>query len=202
MHTWKTKDNKQHVWDKIIENEIDYSEYELLNPDFYTIDEQEDFIENIDMSNYFYKNIWDKYGDNKNNGEWWPSLIKNHLCALESMKRGLEMVENFIIQGNSFKYIMFVRPDILIYDDLPVDNILINNDKITIPRNNHYEGYNDRFAIMNYSNSCIYGKRINELVEFRKNNGRIVSEKYVKFIIDKYNIPVNMVEFKFEIIRP
>ena len=55
---------------------------------------------------------------------------------------------------------------------------------------------------MNYSNSCIYGKRINKLVEFRKNNGRIVSEKYVKFIIDKYNIPVNMVEFNFEIIRP
>ena len=51
MHTWKTKDNKQHVWDKIIENEIDHSEYELLNPDFYTIDEQEDFINAANISN-------------------------------------------------------------------------------------------------------------------------------------------------------
>jgi hypothetical protein len=55
---------------------------------------------------------------------------------------------------------------------------------------------------MNYKNALIYGKRIDELAEYRKSNGRIVSEKYVKFIVNKYKIPVNLIDFNFNIIRP
>ena len=41
---------------------------------------------------------------------------------------------------------------------------------------------------MNYKNACLYGKRIDEIVDFRKHNGRIVSEKCLKFIINKYKL--------------
>jgi hypothetical protein len=34
--------------------------------------------------------------------------------------------------------------------------------------NDHYEGYNDRFSIANYNNAALYGKRINEVIEFKK----------------------------------
>lgn len=195
MHTWKTKDNTQRVWNKIIPQEIDYSEYKLLNPDFYKIDNQEDFITTVNIDDFYYKH--------HANNEWIPELIMNHICALESMKRSLEMVEDYMNNGNSqFKYIMFIRPDVICNNELPLHQIIPNEDKINIPNNSHYEGYNDRFAIMNYKNACFYGKRINELAEFRKRNGRIVSEKYVKFIINKYNLKINEINFNFDIIRP
>lgn len=201
LHTWKTNDNKQNVWLKTIDNEIDYEEYKLLEPDFYKRDNQDEFLGSIDMNNYFYKDVWDMIGDNPS-GEWWYELIRNHLCALESKKRGLEMLEDEMNKGNKFKFIMFIRPDVRIYNELPLENILNSNHKISIPSNEHNEGYNDRFAITNYDNAVLYGKRINEIIEFRKNHGRIVSEKYVKFIIDKYNIPVNFIDFNFVFVRP
>ena len=136
MHTWKTSDNKQKVWQNTIEKEIDYDEYKLLYPDFYKIDCQDEFIQTIDMNDYFYKEVWDKEGDKKH-GEWLPGLIKNHLCALESMKRGLEMVEEFVKVGNKFKYVMFVRPDVLISSVLPLQQICVKVCDICIPNQDH-----------------------------------------------------------------
>jgi len=147
MHTWKTSDNKQYIWDKIIREPIDYNEYMLLSPDYYKIDSQDDFLNNVNMDNYFYKDAWDKKG-NSREGEWLVGLIRNHICALESMKRGIEMVEGCMINGDTFKYIMFIRPDIEIKTTLPLNDILSNQEKITIANFEHYEGYNDRFAII------------------------------------------------------
>lgn len=201
MHTWKTGDNKQYIWDKIIREPIDYEEYMLLSPDYYKIDSQDDFLNTINMDNFFYKDVWNTKG-HSTQGEWLAGLVRNHICSLESMKRGIEMVEGCMINGVTFKYIMFIRPDVEIKTILPLENILSNEDKIIIPNFEHYEGYNDRFAIMNYNNACIYGKRINELADFRKTHGRIISEKYVKYIIDKYKLQVKFIEFKFDLIRP
>jgi hypothetical protein len=201
IHTWKTNDNKQKIWQKSIDQEIDYHEYKLLYPDFYKIDIQDDFIESINMNNYFYKEIWDKVG-HQVNGEWLPELIQNHLCALESKKRGLEMVEEFVKEGNKFKYVMFLRPDVLITNVLPLKFIYFNKYDIYLPNKDHNEGYNDRFAVVTYDKAYIYGKRIDNLIEFRKNNGRIVSEKYVKFIIEKNHLKVAFIKFNFYIIRP
>lgn len=201
LHTWKTNDNKQNLWLRTLDDQIDYEEYKLLEPDFYKRDNQDEFLNSIDINNYFYKDIWDKFGDNMN-GEWWYELIRNHLCALESKKRGVEMLEDEMNKGNKFKFVMFIRPDVRIFNELPLESILNNNHMISIPNNEHNEGYNDRFAITNYENAVLYGKRINEIIEFRKNYGRIVSEKYVKFIIDKYRIPVNLINFNFVFVRP
>ena len=199
MHTWKTKDNKQRIWENIIPQEIDYEEYKLLTPDFYKIENQWEFIENLNMDDFFYKDVYNTIG-HAVNGEWLPGLICNHLCALESKKRGLEMVEHFITDNYKFKNIMFIRPDVFIHNELPLYQILPNS--VNIPNKEHHEGLNDRFAIVNYENAIIYGKRINEIIEYRKNNGRIVSEKYVKYILTKYNLHINQINFDFTIVRP
>ena len=201
IHTWKTTDNKQKIWEDEIPQEIDYEEYKLLNPDFYSLHNQNDFIDNLDMDQFFYKDLWDQLG-NCGNGEWIPGLVKNHICALESQKRGFEMVEDFMKEGNKFKHFMFIRPDVEIKNELPLNQILPKPNEICIPNMYHYEGYNDRFAIANYENASIYGKRINEIADFRKTNGRIVSEKYVKFIINKYKLKVNFIDFIFDIVKP
>ena len=208
MHTWRTKDNKQRVWYETIEKEIDYSEYKLLEPDEYKIESQDDFLNSINMDNYFYKDVYKKINmhDDKSvyyeEGEWIPELITNHLCALESQKRCLGMLEEYMKKGYNFKQIIFIRPDVKINSLLPLYDILSNPDAIYIPNEDHHYGYNDRFAIMNYKDACFYGKRIDEIAEFRKTNGRIVSEKYLKFIIDKYNMNLVFINFHFELTRP
>jgi len=200
MHTWKTNDNKQKVWCEINDKNIDYEEYKLLNPDFYKLENQEHFINNINMDNYFYKDVWNQKG-HAVNGEWLPDLILNHICALKSQKTAFEMVENFVKDGNTFKYVMFIRPDAEFNTPLPIQELDNEND-IFIPDFEDNEGLHDRFAIIDYNKAYIYGKRIDEIAEFRKTNGRIVSEKYLKFIVEKYELKLKKINLNFDLIRP
>jgi hypothetical protein len=121
---------------------------------------------------------------------------------LESQKRGFGMVRECVSKGDKFKFIMFIRPDITIHTELPVDELVPNNEEIYIPNHEHNDGLNDQFAIMSYDYAHPYANRIYELSDFRKNNGRIVGEKYCKFIIDKYYTKVNELNFKYSITRP
>jgi hypothetical protein len=201
MHTWKTKDGTQNVRDTILPQKIDYEEYKLLSPDFYKLDDEDEFLKNTDMSLYFYKDVWEKIGD-KPSGEWWPDLVSNHVCMLESQKRGLAMIEASVSEGCKFKYVMFIRPDMTIESDFPVASILSNPDKIHIPDYASVEGINAACAMMNYEYAQLYGNRIDGLAEFRKNHGRTVAEVYCMFILRKYNMKINMVDFKYSLTRP
>lgn len=193
MHTWKTNDDTQNVWETIVPQKIDYSEYTLLSPDYYTLDNEDEFLESINM---------DMYVGYSEQGGWSPKMVSNHICMLESQKRGLRMVSSSILKGDKFKFIMFIRPDMSIQNDLPVDSILSNPDNIHIPNHNHWGGVNDQFAIMNYEYANLYGNRINELAEYIKNNGRTLGETYCKFIISKYTMNMNMLDFRYCFIRP
>jgi hypothetical protein len=112
------------------------------------------------------------------------------------------MVVSSVDKGDKFKFIMFIRPDITIHNELPIETIIANYNKIHLPNHSHHEGKNDQFSIMNYNNALLYGNRIDEIAEYRKNNGRIVGEKYCKFIIFKYNMSINEIDFKYAITRP
>ena len=200
MHTWKMKDGLQNVWDRIIPQKIDYSDYELLNPEHYSIDSQEEFLQTLNMDDYFYRDVWEKHGDS-HHGEWIPMLVSNYLCMIQSQKMGFKMVRDTMLEGNTYRYIMFVRPDLMIHADLPLHEIA-DAETVHIPNHSHHEGLNDQFAIMNYENACLYAKRIDEIAEFRKTNGRIVAEKYCRFIFNKYKMKVNQIAFKYAITRP
>jgi hypothetical protein len=201
IHTWSLKDGVQNVWEDIIDKKIDYYEYKLLNPDFYEIDNEDEFIESVNMDDYFYKDVWNSKGHCPE-GEWLPKMVSNHLCMLESQKRATRMVENYVSKGNKFKLVMFIRPDLMLNNYLPINKVITLNNFINIPNHDHHEGLNDQFAILTYDNIKIYGNRIDELSLFRKNNGRIVGEKYIKFIIDKYKLNINEINFDYKIIRP
>lgn len=197
MHTWKTDNN--FIWGDEISTPIDYDEYKFLNPSVYQIDNQDDFLNSINFSDYFDAELFNKCGEN-NNSEWFPFLIKNHLCALESQKRVTQMC---IDSQKKYDFIIYVRPDVEILDDLPI--YCLNKyikEHIILCNNNYNEGYNDRFAIVPFENCEKYGKRIDEIKDFRKSNGRIVSEKYLKYIVDKYYKNISFIDFKFNITRP
>jgi hypothetical protein len=195
MHTWEIENNI--IAQNICNIHIDYQEYNLLNPDVYKIEKQNEFINNLNFKNYFDENLYKTYGDNPQY-EWKPQLIRNHLCALESQKR----VYNLVLDDDTkYDFIMFIRPDVQILNEFNV-NWLKETFDIIIPNTDHNEGLNDRFAILPLNKSLKYSTRIDEIIEFRKNNGRIVSEKYVKYIIDKYYSNCKLVSFIMKIIRP
>lgn len=197
MHTWETEQNI--IWENDCSVPNDYEEYQLLNPTYFKRDQQTDFLNGITFSDYFDQQLFDKYGGDSPH-EWRPQLIKNHLCALESQKRVTDMV---ICSGNIYECIIYIRPDVMILTPFEIDwfnNISLGT--IIIPNDEHHEGLNDRFAIVSYDDCIYYGKRIDEIIDFRKSNGRIVSEKYVKFIIQKYFKILLFVDFKFTIVRP
>jgi hypothetical protein len=198
MHTWKTECNENIIWENKIDIPINYEEYKLLNPDFYKIENQDEFIQTLNFNNYFNEELYKIYGGDTEH-EWRPQLILNHLCALESQKRVYNMVRNN--SGTDYDFIIFIRPDVEILNTFDI-NWLNSDFDITIPNYDHHEGFNDRFAIIPFNNSSNYAERINEIIEFRKNNGRIVSEKYVKFIINKYYPKINFINFIMKIKRP
>lgn len=195
LHTWQTEINM--IWENKIDSPIDYEEYKLLNPHYYKIDNQNNFLNSIDFTQYFNKELYDKYGGDTPN-EWRPQLILNHLCALESQKRCFEMVIDTHID---YDFVIFIRPDIELYTNFDI-NWLIQPSDIMIPNYDFNEGYSDRFAVVPFKTAHYYAKRIDEIIDFRKNNGRIVSEKYVKFIVNKYYKNVNFINFYMKIKRP
>lgn len=200
MHTWSLS-GKQRVNNAELDIPIDYSEYKLLKPKFYKIESQDEFTDNLDFGQYFYQEVWDACGEPCCRGEeWWPQLVLNHLCALESQKRVTNMV---VESGNDYDLIMYVRPDVFFKNKLNLNQVLdLKPNEILIPNFEHNEGYNDRFAILKYETAPIYGKRIDQIAKFRKEKGRIVSEKYVKYICDQNNLNVRFIELYFDIIRP
>lgn len=199
MHTWSLK-GKQRVNTNAIDRKIDYDEYQLLHPNYYKIEDQEKFTNHLDFRNYFDQKLWLEVGDDPEYGEWPPLLILNHLCALESQKRVTEMV---IENGSHYDFILYLRPDVEFHKALDIASILaLKHQEIAIPDFDHGEGYNDRFAALTYQTAPLYGMRINQIAEFRKNHGRIVSEKYVKYICEQNNFNVRLLNFYFSIIRP
>jgi hypothetical protein len=196
MHTWKTVAKHYIVWTNFCDTEVDYEEYKLLNPSFYKIDKQNEFLDTINFNDYFDKKLFATYGDSQH--EWKPELIRNHLCALESQKRVYNMV---LESNNSYDYILYIRPDVEIMNSFDINWLNLEFD-ITIPSYDHYEGLNDRFAIVPFDKAEKYSMRINEIIEFREKRGRIVSEKYVKYIVDNYYPNIQYIDFIMRIIRP
>lgn len=196
MHTWRTDSNR--IWNMDSSVPCDYEEYRALEPRFYRIDNQSDFLQGLEMSQYFDKGLWESQGDCPQ-GEWWPQLIQNHLCALESMKRVTQIVQ---MTGYAYDYILYVRPDAEIYTALPIDVLTsLSDNDIAIPSYDSNEGYNDKFAAMPYKNCQPYAFRIDYIAEYRRGNGRIVSEKYTKYIVDKH-YHMRPIEFRFALCRP
>ena len=86
VHTWEIE-GPQFIWSNPISAPTDHDAWELIHPNYFRKDIQSEFIDKVDMSNYFDEELWKREGDNRRGGEWPPTLIRNYLCSLESQKR-------------------------------------------------------------------------------------------------------------------
>lgn len=105
--------------------------------------------------------------------------------------------------NNHYDYFLFVRPDMLFKNPINVSQMLqLKNEEVILPVWNDFEGYNDRFAILTAASAPIYSKRIDHIADFRRDHGRIVSEKYLKYIIDTNHLNIIRMEFGYDFVRP
>ncbi len=203
MHTWKTAQN--FIWGvdwtttKNIPN--DYNEYRLLNPSYYEIDEQDEFLNTIHFPDYFKQELYDTYGDHPDY-EWRPELIRNMICALESQKRVTQLC---IDSQKKYDFVLYIRPDVDIYTPFLLEWFdLVKTGEIALTNESyrHFEGYNDKFALMRFDDCKLYADRLDWLKSYRETNGRIVAEKYLKYIIEKNFSNVHFVNMTVRLIRP
>ena len=106
MHTWRAKNNIVRMVAEDVPNVE--AEYVFLNPSVIVIDEQDEYLSgpNFNFSMYWYESEWKRAGEY---GEWWPQLVHNHVCALESLRRLTRLVRE---SANSYDLVMYVRPDV------------------------------------------------------------------------------------------
>lgn len=183
IHTWTT--SSPMVWGKP-DAPVDPSAIEVFSPIASRIDSQEEFLQGIQFSDYFDHALWAATGE-YGGKEWRPELVRNHLCALESLRRAFQLVHLA-----KYTYIIFLRPDMEILQPFPVQSLQnLPSRGILLTDQAHGEGFNDRFAVMHAETASTYANRIEGLKEFRRTRGRIVSEKIVKAIIEtSHLIPV------------
>ena len=60
-------------------SEIDYEEYKLLSPDFYQLDDEDEFLESVNMDIYFYKDVYARDTSAKDIFKFYNIIIKNIL---------------------------------------------------------------------------------------------------------------------------
>ena len=186
LHTWIIDDET--LYDTTCKHAIasDINNLKLLNCMKTQVDNQGDFLKNLNFSQYFYEQEWTGTPPRTNNqkGEWIPQLLKNHLCALESLKRVYKLIEDSKI---NYDYILCIRPDGLLNNKIDINFFKdLSENEIAVPNNEKYNGYCDQLAIGKVEYMKYYMMRIDEAPEFRKTKYRIDAESYCRYIIDKY----------------
>lgn len=186
LHTWIIDDET--LYDTTCKHAIDsdINNLKLLNCKKTQVDNQSIFLKNLDFSQYFYEKEWSGTPPRSNNqkGEWIPQLLKNHLCALESLKRVYKLIEDC---ESNYDYILCIRPDGELNSKIDINFFKdLSDNEIAVPNNERYNGYCDRLALGKSKYMKYYMMRIDEAPEFRRTKHRIDAESYCRYVIDKY----------------
>ena len=100
---------------------------------------------------------------------------------------------------------LYIRPDVDIYTPFLIEWFdLVKPGEIALTNESyrHFEGYNDKFALMRFDDCKLYADRLDWLKSYRDTKGRIVAEKYLKYVIEKNFSNVHFVNMTVRLIRP
>ena len=200
LHTWNTKHPT--VWNSDDQPPVNETEHLYLKPTYSRRDDEDEFLEGLTFSNYFDQAMWERTGDGRAPGhEWYPQMVKNHLCMMQSIKRVTQLV---LDSGEQYDFVLYIRPDIALFKPFPVDAFgRITPTGIAVLNFKFHEGYNPNVVVVPFANCSPVGFRYDEAASYRRLHGRLVTEKYLKYIIHKYytESPV-LLDFPIEIVRP
>jgi hypothetical protein len=193
LHTYylNTYSNKRSN-ENVNPTDIDNAEYKLLNADYLEMDHQDTIKDKINLS--LYRTHSDPWKTDYNS-------VDNFILGQYSKLKLTNMIEKSKIK---YDYILFMRPDCLYLDKLPIDFFnLVNDNSIVIPDFHQYGTipFNDRFCICNMNTYKIYGDIFNSLLEISKNkplhSETIIGEKMVNNNLNIIRIKFNFARIRF-----
>ena len=187
IHTYNLSDYKNVRTGEVVKSEnINNEEYKLLNADYVKIDNQESIKQKLKLLQYrSQKDPWNtKYNS-----------VDNFILGQYSKFTLTQMIKN---RDFPYDYVLFVRPDCLYYDMLPINVFKYKlNNAIVIP-NVHLFGpykFNDRFCIATQRTYKIYGEVFTKLLDISKKQplhsetiiGQIMTNNKINIIKTKFN---------------
>lgn len=128
VHTWRLS-KAQDIWGVRLPQPVNESEVELLGADSLARDEQQPFLDEL-------RRTWSHWFNRSAAGAALPfkmgsvpvareALVRNHLCALESQRRCLALMRRTEAgAARPAAFALFVRPDLRLLRDFPVDQLL------------------------------------------------------------------------------
>ena len=195
VHTWETTDGTQNTWSARLHFKIDnsalYSMPNLGAP--ISVDNENIFLNSLNMSHYYHRG----------KKEWQYQLLKNSICAMESLKRATNLMLN---HSQTPDYVIFVRPDIKMVSPFPLEQIYgppksLAPNEILIPSDNSGDGLNDRFAVTPFSKAHIYGRRVEGLKWYRAHVNFIIAERYLAYVISRAKLTTRHLMWPFKLRR-
>lgn len=187
MHTYKVNSLYSNPRAKEYNIMLENEEYKLLEPDYYTIDLQEEVEKKLDFKSYrTFKDPW-----NTN-----YKTMDNFILAMYSKKKLLELINN---SEEIFTHFLCVRPDVKYLNSFDIKWLYnINNNDIYIPDFHQYHfGFNDRMALItNKKILDIYLNIFDYMKEYSKNN-MLHSETCIRYILKKNIINLNIISIPF-----
>jgi len=187
MHTYSMKKYKN-ARTREASASYNNSEYKLLNPDRFKIEDLPTVKRKLQLSNYrSHKDPWEtKYNS-----------VDNFILAQYSKYQLVSMLEN----AGRYEYILFIRPDCLYLDPLQEEFLKKANATTIVIPNFHLYGpykFNDRFAITTPETYRKYGSLFTSLLQISKEqplHSETVMGQYMK------DVTIARVPFRFARIR-
>ena len=157
MHTYTMSTKYHNPRAGEINMNLDFNEYQLLNPDYIQIDDQDEIKTKIQIEKYH--SLPDPWDTNY-------ISLDNLICAMYSKKQLGFMVKNC---NEQFDYIVYLRPDVRFLNNLDVRYFNLTHKNIICTPNFHlFPRLNDRFAIIKPCNLNKYSKMFNEMYEYSR----------------------------------
>lgn len=135
---------------------LNFSEWKLLKPNYIFVEDQDAFDEQINYKAY------QSLGDPWRNDFY---SFKNHIRALNSLNHVTMAVES-ISKVRHFDGVIFVRPDVLFLNPLPIfllSSSIFGKNNLFLPdfhRSCDGSEYNDRMAMGHLKAGLLYGKKL------------------------------------------
>ena len=190
MHTYYFDNDYVNNRAKEVGLKLDFEEYKLLNPDFISIDNQDEVKNTLGLEQYRSKK------DPWNTGY---ATVDNFICAMYSRKKLGQLI---LESGLKFDYVMFLRPDVKYLNPFSTGFFnMVNDHAICIPRFGLYSNFNDRFCITNFKNAFLYANVFDHLLRYSLTH-ELHSETVHYFLLhEQYKLRIIYLPFYFNRIR-
>lgn len=168
---------------------LDNNQYNLLNPDFLLLDDQDEIKKQLNLTSYRTKK--DPWNSNY-------QTMDNFILAMYSKSKVTLSILN---SGVTYDYIIFLRPDVTYLNRFDLKFLeKVNDNTICIPNFHNFGPYNfnDRFCICNHKNFLIYGDIFDKLLEISK-----ISPLHSETVIGKiiHDNKINVIRIPFTFLR-